>query len=299
MVDDRRPERPGLPPNGKATFLGDSGTAGGPGTLARVRLAGDLMAVTAVRATDGTLRLSTWKLGGGGSPTARTPCSTWPTAAPRARPTSAPRGELVLAVAPGPGSAGNYIAVTADVTGAGAAALQAWRVNATTGAVTYLGATSLGSGRNISIADDGVGKIGVTYTTGTATTGTPRVEAWDVAHDGTFVRTMGWTETDVATATAIAPLGPPATKSGIVADAPCRPRPTSMPRRAAAATDAADGGLAEERRRVPRGRAPQHGRHAGRLGLAHLLRRGDRASATTGSPTAKPPGARRTTSAWP
>jgi len=207
---------PPLPPNVHLTFLGDSGTAGGDGTLARVRLAGDQLAVTAVRRADGTLRLSTWKLGGGASPTAQNAVKHLADGSSASAPNVGATGELVLAVAPDPDSAGNYIAVTADVTAAGAAALQAWRVNATSGAVTYLAASSLGSGRNISIADDGVGKIGVTFTTGTATTGTPRVEAWDVTHAGTFVRTMSWTEPDVATATAIAPLGPPATKSGIV-----------------------------------------------------------------------------------
>jgi hypothetical protein len=103
------------------------------------------------------------------------------------------------------------------VTAAGAAALQLWRVNGKSGAISYVQSTSLGSGRNISIANNGVGKFGVSLTAGTATTGTPRVDVWDVSHDGIFSPTMTWTESDVATATAIAPLGPAATKSGIVA----------------------------------------------------------------------------------
>ncbi|HZJ30734.1 MAG TPA: hypothetical protein VFD21_04155, partial [Vicinamibacterales bacterium] len=81
----------------------------------------------------------------------------------------------------------------------------------------YVQAQSLGSGRNLSLANDGTGKFGVSYTTGIAVSGIPRVEVWDITHDGVFTRTLGWTETDAATATAIAPLGPPATKSGIVA----------------------------------------------------------------------------------
>src|SRR5262245_11892260 len=128
-------------------------------------------------------------------------------------------GELVLAADADPAATGSYLVVTGTVTAAGSAALQLWRMSAA-GAFTYVGAQTLGNGRNLSLANDGVGKFGVSYTSGTATSGTPRVEVWDVTQAGVFTRTLGWSETSGgATATAIAPLGPAATKSGITAGA--------------------------------------------------------------------------------
>ena len=207
---------PPLPPNVKVTFLGDGGTVkGGTGTLVRLRQAGDLLAATAVRNADGTLRLASWKLGGG-SPGAT--AVTWLAdgTSPSA-PNIGASGELVLATGPDPASAGNFLVVTGTVNAAGAAALQLWRMNGTSGAFTYVQSQALGSGRNLSLANHGVGKFGVSFTVGSAATGAPRVEVWDVSHDGAFTRTLGWSETEVATATAIAPLGPPAAKSGITA----------------------------------------------------------------------------------
>jgi D-alanyl-D-alanine carboxypeptidase len=205
----------GLPPNVQLKQIGDSGANGGEGTLVRVRLAGDNLAVTAVRQANGIIRLGTWKLGNGSSP--GTALAWLVNGSSRSAPNLGASGELVLAVGADPGSTGNYLALTGDVTESKAAALQVWRVNGTSGAVNYVQSTSLGNGHDLSLANDGMGKFGVTWVTGLAASGNPRVEVWDVTHDGTFTRTMRWTETDAAVSVRIAPLGSPADKSGIVA----------------------------------------------------------------------------------
>lgn len=207
------PSGPVGPPNVHLTYLGDDQTAGGTGTLVRVRLLGTAMGLTAVRATGGTIRLSSWQttFSSTASPVIKHLHDGSSTLAPNLATT----GELALAASVDPESAKDYLAVTATSTSAGSAALQSWRVSAD-GHITYLKNASLGNGRNVSVADDGVGKFGVTYTTGTATTGAVRVLTYDVAHDGTFTSTLDYTESgDVASATAIASVGPPAEKSGI------------------------------------------------------------------------------------
>jgi D-alanyl-D-alanine carboxypeptidase len=212
------PSSPGLPPNVHLTFLGDKKN-GGAGTLARVRMASDALAVTALRRSDGTIKLASWKLGGGSSPTTQNAVKRLAEATSTSVPNIGATGELRLAVVADPGADGSFVALTGDVTVGAGVYLQAWRVNSNSGAITYLSNTYLGLGRNLAIAGHGVGKLGVTYTTGTAISGTPRVEVWDVTHGGVFTRTLGWTETTTADSTAIAPLGPAPAKAGIAAAA--------------------------------------------------------------------------------
>jgi len=209
-------------PNVHLTFGGDTGNQGGTGSLVRVGLMGDSMALTAVRADDGTIRLSSWKIGFSAQPT-QTTLSRLANGSSSSAPNLGTTGELQLAVGPDPKNPGkDFVAMTAAATATGSASVQSWRIDGTTGSISFLKNFLLNGARNISIANNGVGKFGLGFTNGSASTGTVQVETLDVDRAGTITPTLNMADSssDLASATVMAPLGPAAKSAGIKVPTP-------------------------------------------------------------------------------
>ncbi|HZS42441.1 MAG TPA: hypothetical protein VFF06_36675, partial [Polyangia bacterium] len=198
---------------GHPTVKLDGTKAVGAGSLARVVALGDDLAATAVRDAGGVIHVATWRVSSSASPFGALSSTT-------ASGNIGSDGELVAAASPLPGASRDFLLVTVSLLG-----LDAWKIDRH-GAITFLARTALLVGRNLSVAADGVGKFAVSFTAGIAATGVPQVAIFDVSATGSAPILPGPQPLADGTAqageTAIAPLGPTATTSGIISPASLR-----------------------------------------------------------------------------